>query len=355
MADVSTMFDCFGIPLDELPVLVERSWNVERSVNTAKGSFSMPYDHPKATIRNLLNGNIILVQSSEAGVRDWAALIAEPEPDGTELIDGELIIKLRSSEYLLGTRYTASQDILSGKPGEVFAALIYIARREGFLPISTDMSGIDTGGNLIGPIEYNDANIFNAVNDLAANNDAYWWFQPVIDSTGRLTLKPYWVYKRSRQFPVPLKSAGVNSNFIIRRVRQAAEVANHVKAFASTDNWANPIEYEEFRYDSIGYYKGVRTYVIPALEETTQAGLIPLVQDHIRKNAFSPIAIEGVVVQAPYPQAGDVLYVVTDNLGPVITNRRGPIIQMTMQSGAWSPADEVLSVILNEVIPDESK
>lgn len=350
MADVVTAFDNVGRPINELPVDLPRGYTIERSINTAKGSFSLPYDHPKATIMNLLNGNLILAQSSEAGVRDWCAVIAEPEPDGTEISDGEIIIKLRSAEYILASRYTAPQDILSGRPGEVFVALITIARREGFLPISTDITGIDLGGLPIGPLEYNDANIFNACNDLAAKNDAYWWFQPIVDSTNTLTLKPFFAFKRSRNFPVPLKSAGSGSNFIARRIKQANEIANHVKAFAATDNWANPIEYEESNQASIGYYKGKRTFVIPALEESTVEGLIPLVQDHLRKKAFSALAVEGYVLKAPYPQAGDVVPVVLGNYGSVITARRGPIVYMTVESAFWTPSDKCLSVLLSEVI-----
>lgn len=350
MTDVVVAFDNMGRPRDELPVVVPRGWEITRSVNSAKGFFNILATHQKANINNLKNGNIIYVYSDQRGIKPWAAIICEPEPSGTEIIDGELNIKLRSSEWILGTRYTGPQDILTGKPGEVLAQLLYIARREGYMPISTDLSGVDMGGETVGPLEYNDANIYQAINDLAEKCDAYWWLYPTIDNTNTLVLKVNWAFKRSRSFNVPLKSAGSSSNFVISNINQAAEIANHVKAFARTDDWSKPVEYEETNPRSVSYYGRVFTLVIPALEETTSAGLIPIVQTALKNLSFPPLHIDGTITSAPFPQAGDTLYVLLSNYGSLITARRGAIVQMYVETAFYSPQDNGLTVHLVEII-----
>ena len=350
MTDVTTVWDCFGNLLDELPVNVPRGDNVVRDVSADKGFFTIPLTHAKATARNLKNRNIILVQSNQPGIRRWAAVIDEPEPTGTEVTDGELSIKLRGAEIIFSTRYTASKDIFSGSSGQVVIGLIGAARREGVIPISTDMSGVDKGGASLGNIEFNNANIFEAINSLAEANDAYWWLEPIILVSNKLTLKFFWKFKRTATFNTPLVSTGANRNFTISKVNQSGKLANHVKAYARTSDWNVPIEYEEKSQRSIGYYGNVYTYVIPALDQTTREGLIPIVKAYLKKSAFPPLYVDGLITSAPFPGVGYVCTVYLDNYGPLITARRGGIVYMTVESTFYSPADNSLAVHLREII-----
>lgn len=350
MTDVVTVFNFSGVPLDELPVLVSRGESLTRDVSADKGFFSIPSRHTKANLRNLKNGNIIYVQSSENGIRPYAALINQPPPNGTEIIDGELSMKLRSAEYIFGTRYTSSKDVLTGTAGDIAKQLIKLARREGFIPVSEDMSQIDSGGPVIGPLEYNDANIYEALNNLAESNDAYWGLNPAVDRTNRLVLIPRWQQKRTREFSVPLSTFGSNRNLTVSSICDVGEIYNHVKAYARTESWDKPIEYEETDQESVGYYGNTYSLVIPALEESTQTGLIPIVKSALQKYAFPQLQIDGVIRPGPFPRVGDVCTVYLSDYGALITARRGAIVKMTIETTFYTPLDNGLAVRLKEVI-----
>jgi hypothetical protein len=350
MTDVCTVHNCLGVPLDELPVTVPRGDNLARTVNADRGFFGLPVTHPKATLRNLRNGNIAYIQSDQAGIRPWAALIQEPEPTGTEVVNGELSIKLRGAEYILATRYTASKDIITGSPGSCIAQLVYFARREGFIPVSVDMTGIDMSGKPIGPLEYNDANIYEAINKIVTDAGGYWWMQPIITSDNKLILKVFFVYQRTRIFPIALKSTGAKANLSIKTINQSGELWNHVKAYARSESWDRPVEYEEKNTRSIGYYNNTYTKVISALEETTVAGLVPIVQSFLAIHSFPLLKIDGIVHEPPFPRVGDVCTVYLTSYGGLITSRRGPIVQMVVESTMYSPQDTSLAVQLTEVI-----
>lgn len=353
MTDVTVVYDNTGRPRDELPVKVVRSSNLTSTIAAAKGSFQIAYDHPKATATNLRAKNIIVVRSDQRGIEDYAALIDEPSPTGTEITQDDLLdIKLRSAEWIFGTRYTAAQEVLSGKPGEIFAALIYAARREGYIPVSNSMAGIDTGGDNIGPIEYNYANIFEAINDLAEKNAAYWWLAPIVDANNTLQLKPYWAFKRSRLFGTPLRSTGAGKNFVITSMNQAGryDIANHVKAVGRSPDGTQLVEYEETSRASVGYYRGVYTKVIQCPDESTVEGLIPVVRSYLAESAFMPLQIDGIIVSAPFPRVGDVCNVVLQNYGQLITARRGAVVPMSVTTATYSPYDNGLTVHLQENI-----
>lgn len=350
MTDVCTVHNNLGVPLDELPVSVPRGDNLTRTVNADRGFFGLSMNHPKATLRNLRNGNILYLQSDKAGIRPWAALIQEPEPTGTEITNGELSIKLRGAEYIFATKYTAAKDIITGTPGACINQLIAFARREGFMPVTTDKTGIDMSGSIIGPLEYNLANIYEAINKIVEDAGGFWWMQPIITVDNKVTLKPFFAYQRTRVFPVALNSTGTSANLSIKSINQSGELWNHVIAYGRADSWDAPITYEEKNPRSIGYYGGTYTHILPALEQTTVDGLVPIVRDALKNHSFPLLKIDGIVTSAPFPRVGDVCTVYLGSYGPLITARRGPIVQMIVENTFYSPGDESLAVHLSEII-----
>ena len=350
MTDIVIVCDNAGRKLTELPVSIEREYpSLDRNINAGSGSFAIPAGHAKATGRFLRYGNLIYVYSDQVGIPDWAAMIWPSEPAGTRVRDGELVIQLRSVEWLLATRATEAQDILSGKSGRIFQGLLNIARREGYLPITTDTNGIAMGG-AVSSKEYNLMSVYEAVNRLAEDNEVYWSLLPFIDSTNTLQLRPQWRFKRTSNFRGKLDTGGTNANFAITDLGEAVEIANHVIAYGRSDSWASPVMYQERSRPSISRYRQVYTKVLQCLDETTVEGLIPIVKAYLKTHAFPPLYAEGIVTRAPFPKVGDVTDLTLSDYGGVITDQRGSNVKMQVQTAAYSPGDSSLAIRVEEII-----
>lgn len=350
MTDVVIVCDNAGRKLDELPVSIPREYPaLDRTVDAGHGSFSIPVDHPKANARNLRYGNIIYVYSDQAGIPDWAAMIWPSEPRGTSVKDGELVVQLRSVEWLLANRATAPQDIIAGKPGRIFETLLNISRREGYLPISSATSGIVYSGTVL-EREYNLIDCYEAANQLAKDVEAYWWLQPSIDpADNALLLKPQWRFKRTSLFRGKLDTGGSSPNFAVMDIGETAEIANHVIAYGKSESWASPVIYAERNAKSRSRYRQTYTTILQCLDETTVEGLIPIVRAYLADHAFPRLYADGLVLRPPYPRVGDVTDLLLTDFGGVITDQRGSTVKMQVQTASYNPLDSSLKVYLEEI------
>jgi hypothetical protein len=332
-----------------LPTSIQQVSKISYTVDAARGDASIPVSDPKATAANWKYGNIFYVKPGEPSQREYAGLPWPVSPGGTEIADGEIIMQLRSYEWILQKRCTAPKELLEGVPGDVFIGLLNAARREGALPISTSESAINKGGESIKK-EYNFAPIYETINDLAEENDFYWWLQPSIDpTTNRLVLTPNWRPRRSRVSRFTLRPGGDNPNFRITKIRESGEIANHIIAYARFESWDEPVWDEIYDRSSIGFYKQVFTDVIPCLEETTKEGLRPILERAIYERAIPLLYIDGAVLKAPYPQPGDIVPFSLPAGYSFIVNRRKSIIQMQVEGTVRTPEDNSFGVSLKEI------
>lgn len=353
MTDLVIACDNFGRKLGQLPVSIQREYEMTSGVKASHGSFVIAGTDPMAKDRYLRYGNIVYVKSDQAGIPEWAGIIWPSEPSGTQINrNGDISVQLRSCEWLLATRCTATQTKLSGTPGFVFNELLKLARTQGFLPVSTAMTGINFGGDKLEP-EYNLADIYTTVNQLAEDNNAFWGLTPSVDAdTNTIILTPYWQFRKSRRFRGQLRTTGapgISANFIYTSISEAAEIANHVVAYAQFDKWSDPVMHEESDPKSIGFYRQIYTKVLPCLDKTTREELIPIVQKYLNEHSFPPLKMNGVVVSPPFPRVGDVANTQIPNTGSFITTKRGTNIDMQVVHAVYSPKDTTLAISLEEV------
>lgn len=342
-----------GARLDDLSnsVAVQRSSKLAYGVEASRGNTSIDVIDPKATQRNLKASNILYIKSSDTSIREYAALLWNSDPTGNEVADGRMNLPLRSYEWILDTRVTAKQENLYGTPGEIFIALIYAARRTGYLPISTDTGSVNVGGQPVSK-EYRYAPIYQTINKLAEEFGFYWWLQPSIDTTVTppvLSMIPNWVPKRSRNFKPRLSSGGDNPNFSIRSTREIGEPANHIIAYGKGETWKTTPTYEEKDFESIGFYKQAFQFVLPCLDISTEKALIPIVQKELEKRAFPLLQVDGAFNYGPYPLVGDICQVELPPNSPFINSRRQSIVGMQVEYHTLTPQDSSFIVHLKEL------
>jgi|SRR6478752_1844331 len=350
MIDNVFVFDNAGVKIDDLTglVSVQRTEKLSYTIEAARSAMTITATESKANSRTLRTGNIVLVKNSEGTIKPLSGVIWPSDPNGYELKNGEYRIPLRSYEWILDKRFTNGQEIYRGSPGEQFIFLLAAARRQGYLPISTDTTYIQRMGERVSK-EYNAAPIYQTINKLASDNSFYWWLSPLEDPiTGLLELTPYWRVKRSKKFATQLSCGGEAPNLTVRSIYEAGEIVNHVKVYPAGDSWSKRIPYERKDYASIGYYRQVYSKSIDAPDETTIAGLRAIALDTLNKYAFTLLRIEGVINSAPYPQVGDICPVVLPaNIG-MMADRRGTIIDMQVEQVVITPQDNSYVVKLQE-------
>lgn len=352
MLDNVFVFNNEGVKIDDLTglVTVQRTEKQSYTIEAARSSFTIASTNSKATSRTLKTGNIVLVKNSESTVKNLCGVVWPSDPNGYEWSGGEYRIPLRSYEWILDRRYTDAQDKFTGSPGQQFAFLLSCARRQGYLPISTDTTYIQMMGEKVAR-EYNAAPIYQTINKLASDNSFYWWLSAAEDATtGLLELTPYWRVKRSKKFAVQLSCGGEKPNLTPRKVYESGEIANHIIVYGAGSDWIqrNNNRFERKDYASIGYYKQVFTKVIDASEETTRAGLRAIALDELNKSAFTLLRIEGTINAPPYPQTGDICSVVLPAGIGYMAERRGTVIDMQVEQVVITPTDGSYTVKLQE-------
>jgi len=348
MTDNAFIFNPNGVKLDEFDIIVQRQSKITTGVSAAHANFEITARDVKATARNLRYLNIVYITSNIAGVRDYCARIW-PGTEGTRVDDGTLQFNLQAYESILATRYTAAQDIFEGTPGAIAIQLLSAARRQGYLPISSDTSSIKTSG-ASQKKEYNAVSIYESLNALATENGYIWYLLPSVDSaTNILTLKMVWDFQKARIFPQRLSVEGKGAYLSITDMREVGELANHVQAYGKFDNWATPVFYEEKNAASISRYGQVATYVIHNNTETSSDGLIPIVQQYLAEHAFPQLQINAIVNSAPYPKLGDICTVDMPSNNGFIIDRRGNTATMQVTNLVYTPDQNSYVIHLEEL------
>jgi len=353
MTDIVIVTDPLGQKLGQLPVSVSRTGKLQRTVDTARGTCTIPANHPKATDYYFRTGNYIFVYSSDPTIANFCGILWNSNPNGTELVDGNLVFQIRSTEWVMHTRLTDDVCTLTGTPGAKFIQIVQQALKIGYLPISTDYRNVNSTGypTRIGDDILNKAYCYEAANDLANANDAYWWFNPVIDEQNRLLLEPYFKFRRSSTFPKKLVVGGDRANLALKKMCDFTEIANEIVGIGHFESWDSPLIYTERNQESISWYKQVYTDKIDRPEITTMAGLITAVQAELKRRAFSRLMIDGVVTSAPYPRIGDICQVQLNDTGSYITARRGSVVSMQLDSYTVNPQYPSFTGHFTEVIP----
>lgn len=348
MTDNVFVFNPFGKKLDQIDVAVQRQSRITLGTSAAHANFTITARNAKATAQNLRYGNIVYVTSSISGLVDYAAIIW-PGTSGTQISDGLINFNVRAYEWILASRYTMAYEPITGTPGEVARALLKSARRVGFLPISTDDSGIDLGGIALSK-EYNAYPIYDALNELAKDNGYIWYLQPSVDKvTNQLSLKLIWDAQSASSFATRLTSNGDNNNMVISKIYETGDIANHVISYGRFSNWSSPVYYEEKNSVSISAYGIVVSHVIMDNTETTSAGLVQQVRQYLAEHAFPVLEVDCTITAAPYPKLGDICTVELPPNNGFIIDRRGNVATMQVTNLVETPTDNTYIIHLKEV------
>lgn len=359
MSDVATFFDKTGKPLAEIEVSVTRHMKLDHTIDADRGAFSIPISDTKATELYLRRNNFVYVVSDQPGVQPFCGIVWYDESTGlTANTLGEYVVTLRGTEWLLAQRWTAPVEKISPEksPGSIFIDLLEIAQRDAPFPsLTSDYSNIDLVGDNSSPI-YNMQNVYEIVNDLASNNNMFWHFDPSRDSTGNLVLSPFFKSKQGRPYGVNLiaSSVGGGGNLVggnnYERTRKP--FANQITAYGQADSWEKVPTYTESIEESVGLY-GLVSDVIPVLTATTQAQLIPAVQRDLFLRR-PRLYVDGVLTNvSAFPSIGDRCLTQPDYQGSYLANIHGTIVRMQVLETAYSPIDNTMAVLLEEVLDDE--
>jgi hypothetical protein len=359
MSDVVTVFDKHGKPLTELDVSVTRHMKLDHTIDADRGAFTIPVSDPKATEINLRRNNFVYVISDQPGIQPFCGIIWYDENTGlTENTNGEYVVTLRGSEWLLGQRFTAPIEQIKPEksPGTIFIELLKAAQRpHPFPPLTSDYSNINLSGALTGPI-YNLQNIYDIVNKLADDNDMFWHFDPSRDSTGKLVLTPCFRAKLGRSYGTNLiaSSNGGGGNLVGGNLyeRSINPFANSITAYGQAQSWQDAVIYTDQDDASVGLY-GIVMDVVPVLTATKVAELIPAVARELKLRRHR-LYVDGTLINvSAFPVIGDKCLTQPDYQGSYLENIHGSILRTQVKETAYTPINNSMAVLLEEVFDDE--
>lgn len=342
MSSKNIVFDRFGNALDELDVAIIREWRLQRTVDAARGTFSISSRSPKATSRNLAIMNFIIAKTDD--LPDWGGIIWPPRRS----YNGNIDVTMRSAEWILGTRYTNAKDVLTGKPYQIFKQLLSIAVSNASLPINIDDAVCAQDGDDLS-MECNFLNIYETINELASVTSHWWWLQPQIDN-GILRFTPHFRARLGVEFPEQLKEGDNFTDVSVEEI--GPEFANKIITWGRFDSWDAPLYVTLKRPSSISRY-GLVEGIAPALDQTTTTALRQVAVSELEKRAFPYLSVTGIVTRSPYPSAGDRVRVSLPISGSFLLGSRGASFSMTVRSAAYSPVDNSMAVNLSEVITED--
>ena len=340
MADRVLIFNRSGQMLAEIAASVTRSWQLERSLRADRAQFSMSMSDAKCTEGNLRYMNRVVVQSDT--LPDWGGIIWTPR----EWRPGIVTVNMLSAEYLLAFRRTGTNDTLSGTIGSIFQDLIEIANGSEDMGIQVDADDLDFSSKS-GVITFNLANIFEAINTAAADYQFYWWLEPVLSDTNRLTFTANIAKNRGRRFRGGELIEGGNFNDV--KVSETGELANRIYTWGKFDSWTNPLvsvaEDEASRAD----YGLIEDAV--GFPDVENVGYLDAAADALVTRQKKPrYKVPGTISRSPYPFIGDLVDVRlvtalwTDGLvGKKVSNMRVKAMQYTPDNGG------ILNVSLDNI------
>ena len=304
MTDRVVIYNRLGVPLAEVDAMIVRSQALERKVRAERAVMQI---QATTTARGLTKfRNLVVVYSDVVPV--WCGVIW----DTREWSDNTITVTVYSCEYLLQFRRTATVEKYTGQPGLVFAGLLKTAQQTENMLIWADPNTISSGG-LATEKEYNRANIFDAVNDLAAEAEFYWWFEPLVTAGNRLLLRAQWQRYRGVVYNRPLVQG---TNFVDVKVTEICRVANKIYTLGNVEDYATALEYVAEDAQSRSDF-GLVEDVTSDHDATTSAELIPIGKAELAKRKQPRVKITGRVVATPYPKVGDnvIVSLSSDSLG----------------------------------------
>lgn len=328
-----------GVPLAELDAQVVRSWQLVRQVRAERAVLQLN--------ASLVNRNITEFRNLIAVVSDkfptWCGVIW----DTRDWSDNRINVTMYAAEYLLSMRRTLALESYDGDPGSVFTNLLKTAQRDESLQIQISGNYVENGGASTAK-EYNRANIFQAINDLSSEAQYYWWLQPVIATSNRLTLRAMWRKQRGTNYVAPLVQG---SNFIDVKVTEICTVANRIYASGNVEDWNDPFEYIAEDADSQSIY-GLVEDAISEHEITENAALVAYGESELAKRRHPRIKISGKVTTQPYPKVGDKVTVMLsgDSVG-YVSGTAIPVRTVTLRvkAVAVSPEEEFPVVVADNI------
>ena len=343
MADVVTVYNRFGVPLADLPVLITREYRSESTVQVGKGNFSIPINHPKATRENLEYNNIVVV-NSDAGVPVWTGLIWTP----TVLREGQISVSLRSIEWLFGQRWIDTMEGFSAQsPGRWFDDILRFVQVAGDTIIQDTDIDIDFTGDPT-DLLFENISCYDAANDLANRTGFYWGLkaaQPAIG--GQLALRPFFNRRAGREFTRTLVQNQTLANVEIQEV---GNIVNYLNVIARRDGVSYPlygIATDAESQARFGFIEDYETNVIVGTEDGAQV----YAESELSRRRLPYLRIAGTLTSRPFPVAGDRVPVML-SMSTQYLNRDG-VISCRVKTSRYDPNTNTLSVLLEEEPPAE--
>ena len=292
MTDRVVIFNRQGIALGEVDAVIVRSQALERKVRAERAVMQLQISN---IARNFTRFRNLVVVYSDV-LPTWCGVIW----DTRDWSDNEITVTLYSCEYLLQLRRTGAADKLAGQPGQIFSSLLKTAQQFESLLIWIDPNKIAAGG-LWTEKEYNRSNIFDAVNDLAAEAEFYWWFEPMISTGNRLVLRAQWQKSRGVTYHRPLIQG---SNFVEVKVTEICRVANRIITMGKVEDSITALEYIAEDAESRSFF-GLVEDAITDHDATAPGELVPIGKAELTKRKQPRVKITGRAIVAPYPKVGD--------------------------------------------------
>ena len=339
MTDRVVIFNRFGVPLGEVDAIVVRGQALERKSRAERAYLQVRADITTKEMTRFRN--FVMVFSDL--VPTWCGVIWS---DRT-WEDNNITVSVFSCEYLLSFRRTAKVEQLDGQPGQVFTGLLKAAVLLEGLPIWIDPNRITSGGTVVEK-EYNRANIFEAVNDLAAESEYYWWFEPLITAGNRLLLRAQWQKNRGIVYHRPLVQG---SNFVDVQVSEICNVANRIYATGDVEDWATANEYIAQDFASQSAF-GLVEDSVSDHDATAPDEVIAIGTAELTKRKQVRLKISGKVIVTPYPKVGDnvVISLSADSLGYSggITVLQ-PAAGLRVKTIAYTPEEDGVNIVADNL------
>jgi hypothetical protein len=339
MTDRVLVFTRKGVPLGELDAQVVRSWQLQRYVRAERAVMQIAASTVNRDMTQFRN--LVVVESSQ--YPKWCGVIW----DTRDWADNQMTVTMYAAEYLLSMRRTQALEKYDGAPHTIFSSLLKSAQKDEPLLIQISGNYISHGA-LNTAKEYTRENIFQAINDLASEAEFYWWLEPVIAATNRLTLRATWRKQRGIDYIYPLVQG---SNFVDLKVTEICNVANRIYASGEVEDWNDPFEYIAQDNFSRSHF-GLVEDSISDHNITEEDALIAFGKSELTKRRIPRIKMTGKVTSTPYPKIGDKVTVQlgADSLGYASGSSVAvKVITARVKSVAVSPEEEFPTVMIDNV------
>jgi hypothetical protein len=342
MTDRVLVFTRKGVPLGELDAQVVRSWQLQRYVRAERAVMQIAASTVNRSMTQFRNLVVVISDKHPK----WCGVIW----DTRDWADNRITVTMYAAEYLLAMRRTQALEKYDGVPHTIFAGLLKSAQKDEHLLIQISGNYIQHGG-LNTDKEYNRENIFQAVNDLAAEAEFYWWLEPIIATTNRLQLRAVWRKQRGVDYVYPLVQG---SNFIDLKVTEICNVANRIYASGQVEDWNDPFEYiaqDAFSRSLFGLVEdSMSDHNITEKEALEAFG-----KSELTKRRIPRIKMTGKVTSTPYPKIGDKVTVQmsADSIGySTGASVAVKVISARIKSVVVSPEEEYPTIVCDNLFWD---